>query len=184
MSAYFKDDWKFRSDLTLNLGIHWEWYGMPYEHNGLAARVIGDGNSYLNVTCAPGVLTATGAYDSANGCTNLAQVQFVGKNSTNPGIGTYVHGNDNNNFAPSAGFSWNVPWFGKGKTVVRAGYGISYEGALRNFITVDGVINTVPGINLINGGSGITWNAPAAGPGTPNTTLANLQLPIPFPAGT
>ena len=42
MSAYFKDDWKFRSDLTLNLGIHWEWYGMPYEHNGLAARVVGD----------------------------------------------------------------------------------------------------------------------------------------------
>jgi hypothetical protein len=178
MSAYFKDDWKFRSDLTLNLGIHWEWYGMPYEHNGLAARVIGDGNSFLNVNCAPGVLTATGAYDSANGCTNLAQVQFVGKNSTNPGIGTYVHGNDNNNFAPSAGFSWNVPWFGKGRTVVRAGYGISYEGALRNFITVDGVINTVPGINLISGGTGLTYTPSAF------TNTSTLTLPVPFPTGT
>src|SRR5262249_3795877 len=27
MSVYFKDDWKFRSDLTLNLGLHWEYYG-------------------------------------------------------------------------------------------------------------------------------------------------------------
>jgi hypothetical protein len=178
MSAYFKDDWKFRSDLTLNLGVHWEWYGMPYEHSGLAARVVGDQNSFLNVTCAPGVLTPTGAYDSANGCTNLATVQFVGKNSTNPSIGTYVHGNDNNNFAPSAGFSWNVPWFGKGKTVVRAGYGVSYEGALRNFITVDGVINTVPGINLISGGSGLTYQ-----PST-FTNTSTLTLPVPFPTGT
>jgi len=24
MSAFFKDDWKIRPDLTLNLGVHWE----------------------------------------------------------------------------------------------------------------------------------------------------------------
>ena len=34
--------------------------------------------------------------------------------------------------------------------VLRTGYGIAYEGALRNFITVDSTINTVPGINLIS----------------------------------
>ena len=32
--------------------------------------------------------------------------------------------------------SWNVPWWDK--TVVRAGYGISYSGALRNYIGVGG----------------------------------------------
>jgi len=178
MSAYFKDDWKFRKNLTLNLGIHWEWYGSAYEKNGLAARVVGDVNSFLNVTCTPGVLTSSGAYDSANGCTNLATVQFVGKNSTHPGIQSNVNGTDNNNFAPSAGFSWNLPWFGEGKTVVRGGYGISYEGALRNFITVDGVIGTVPGINLISGGSGLTYT-----PAT-FTNTSTLTLPIPFPTGT
>jgi Carboxypeptidase regulatory-like domain/TonB-dependent Receptor Plug Domain len=178
MSAYFKDDWKFRKNLTLNLGIHWEWYGSAYEKNGLAARVVGDTNSFLNVTCAPGVLTPSGAYDSANGCTNLATVQFVGKNSTHPEIQSNVHGTDNNNFAPSAGFSWNVPWFGEGKTVLRGGYGISYEGALRNFITVDGVIGTVPGINLISGGTGLTYT-----PAT-FTNTSTLTLPIPFPTGT
>jgi len=174
MSAYFKDDWKVRRDLTLNLGIHWEWYGMPYEHDGLAARVVGDGNSFLNVTCAPGVLTPSGAYDSANGCTNLATVQFVGKNSSNPSIGTYVHGTDNNNFAPSAGFSWTLPWFGEGKTVVRGGYGISYEGALRNFITVDGVINTVPGINLISGGAGLSFTPSSF----TNSNTLNCRFPF------
>jgi hypothetical protein len=187
MSAYFKDDFKFRPDLTINAGIHWEYYGQPYEHNGLAARVVGDYNSFFNVNCAstPGTPIPDlpgGVGDTS--CTNLAQVQFVGKNSTHPDIGVNLKGNDYHSFAPAVGFAWDVPWFGKGKTVVRAGYAIAFEGALRNFITVDGAINTVPGINLINGGSGITWNAPVAGPGTPNTTLTNLQLPIPFPAGT
>ncbi len=75
-------------------------------------------------------------------------------------------------------FSWNVPWFGEGKTVLRGGYGISYEGALRNFITVDGVISTVPGINLISGGTGLTYT-----PAT-FTNTSTLTLPIPFPTGT
>jgi hypothetical protein len=186
MSAYFKDDYKFRPDLTINLGIHWEWYGQPYEHNGLAARVVGDQNAFFNVQCAstPGtpIPDVPGIGDQS--CTNLTQVQFVGKNSTHPDIGVNLKGNDYHSFAPAIGIAWDVPWGEKGKTVLRAGYGIAYEGALRNFITVDGAINTVPGINLINGGSGITWNAPAAGSGTPVTTLANLGLPIPFPAGT
>jgi hypothetical protein len=188
MSAYFKDDYKFRPDLTINLGVHWEWYGQPYEQNGLAARVAGDASSFFNVQCAstPGTpipdIPAPGSGDTS--CTNLAQVQFVGKNSTHPGVGVNLKGNDYHSFAPAIGLAWDVPWGAKGKTVLRAGYGIAYEGALRNFITVDGVINTVPGINLINGGTGITWNAPAAGSGTPITTLTNLGLPIPFPAGT
>jgi len=182
MSIYFKDDWKFRPDLTLNLGVHWEWYGQPYEHDGLAARVVGDQNSFLNVTC-PGT---PGVIGSATGCSNLTQVQFVGKNSTHPNIGVNVQGNDYHSFAPSLGLAWNVPWFGKGKTVLRTGYGIAFEGALRNFISVDSAINTVGGINLIQNGSGITWNAPTASAGNPSTltTLSNLQLPIPFPAGT
>jgi hypothetical protein len=172
-SAYFKDDWKFRSDLTLNLGVHWEWYGQPYEHNGLAARVVGDDTSFLKVNC-----TSTPGVINSSVCTNLAEVQFVGKNSPRPNIGSYVNGNDNNNFAPSIGFAWNVPWFGKGKTVIRSGYGINYEGALRNFITVDSNINTVPGINQIANGAGL--------PFTPQTytTIGTVQLPIPFPSNT
>ncbi len=117
-------------------------------------------------------------------CTNLTQVQFVGKNSTHPNVGVNLQGNDYHSFAPSVGIAWNVPWFGKGKTVLRTGYGIAYEGALRNFITVDSTINTVPGINLISNGAGLTWNPPTASAGVPLTTLSNLTLPIPKPAGT
>jgi hypothetical protein len=174
MSAYFKDNWKFRSDLTLNLGLHWEWYGQPYENYGLAARVVGDESALTNVQCTG----SPGTIGFASICSNLVQVQLVGKNSTHPEIGTNLKGNDNNNFAPSAGFAWNVPWFGKGKTTVRGGYGINFSGAARNFITVDGVIGTVPGINQVFGGGGLAYSP------SNFTSLNTVSLPIPFPTGT
>ena len=37
-----------------------------------------------------------------------------------------LYNDDWNNFAPSFGLSWSLPWFGKDKTVLRAGYGWSY----------------------------------------------------------
>jgi Carboxypeptidase regulatory-like domain len=175
MSAYFKDDWKFRPDLTLNLGVHWEYYGQFFERNGRAARVIGNDESALtSVTCtsSPGTIGFTST------CSNLTEVQFVGRNSTHPDIGTNLKGTDLNNFAPAIGFSWNVPWFGKGKTVLRSGYGISYEGAQRDFINADNVVGTVPGINLISGGTGLNYTPSAV------TTLSTISLPIPFPTGT
>jgi hypothetical protein len=176
LSAYFKDDWKFRPDLTLNLGIHYEYYGQPYEQNGLAARVIGDENTFRNVSCTSNIGAINSFYST---CSNLAQVQFVGKNSTHPDLLTNLKGNDLNNFAPSVGLAWNLPWFGKGKTVIRTGYGIAYEGALRNFINVATITGTVPGINL----TGSNNNGLQYIPNT-YTTLSTVSLPIPFPTGT
>ena len=47
VSAYFKDEWKIHPSLTLNLGVHWEYYGQPFEENGLAARIVGNDESAL-----------------------------------------------------------------------------------------------------------------------------------------
>jgi hypothetical protein len=176
VSVYFKDDWKFRPDLTLNLGVHWDYYGNPWEVSGLDARIIGNDESALtgiNCTSSPGTVGFTST------CSNLTQVQFVGRNSDHPDTLVNLKGNDLNNFAPAVGLSWNMPWFGKGKTVLRAGYGINYPGALRNFITVDNTVGTVPGINLVGSvGNGIT-NTPST-----YTNLSNISLPVPLPPGT
>jgi hypothetical protein len=67
ISAFFKDDWKLRQNLTLNLGLKWEWYGVPYSPNGLAGRVI---NGYKGLC---GI-----------GCGALTNVELVGKNSPQP----------------------------------------------------------------------------------------------------
>jgi hypothetical protein len=176
VSAFFKDDWKFRRDLTLNLGVHWEYYGQPFEHNGLAARIAGDDESALtNITCT----SSPGTANFTSTCSNLTQVQFVGRNSPNPDKTVNLRGNDLNNFGPSVGLAWNLPWFGADKTVLRTGYGITYQGALRNFITVDNTVGTVPGINLVgSGGTGVTDRP------TSYTSLSNVRLPVPLPPGT
>src|SRR4030095_6184662 len=56
-------------------------------------------------------------------------LQFVGPNSPNPG--TSVYKNDWNNFGPAVGFAWQLPWLGEGKTTVRGGYQITFQGGGR-----------------------------------------------------
>ena len=87
-SMFFKDNWKLREALTLNLGIHWEYFGVPYEGKGRAGQPIG-GNE-------------AGACGISCGC--LTVDQFVGKNSPHPGVQLY---NDYYKaFAPSVGVSY------------------------------------------------------------------------------
>src|SRR5438093_7404303 len=107
-------------------------------------------------------------------CTGqLTSAQFVGKNSTHPEL--QANKNDWNNWAPAVGFSWNLPWFGKEKTVLRAGYGISYSGALRNFITVDQIIGLLPGATLGQGAQGASLQPPSY------TSLSTVGKYLPLP---
>jgi hypothetical protein len=146
-SAFFKDDWKLRPNLTLNVGARYEFYGVPYEADGLAAAPVGGGNVILN------------------GSTSIAP-ELIGKNSAQPDKQLYK--NDRNNFGPAVGLSWSVPYFGKDKTIVRAGYGISYELATR-IQKFDLTVGGFPGLN----------QAATHPPGTTYLNLMNITLPIP-----
>ena len=157
-AAFFKDDWKVRSNLTLNLGVRYDWYGVPWEASGLHALPVGG---------------AKGLYGISAGSQTL--LQLVGKNSPNPG--TLFYQNDWNNFAPAVGLSWTLPWLGKDKTVLRAGYGISYQGAA----------SYNAGLNIASGNNpGLTYNQNLTTLGLGGTFLnfASASLPIPLPAPT
>jgi hypothetical protein len=143
-SLFFQDDWKITRDLTLNLGLRWEYYGPPWEANGLLPVAKGS-----NLAGAFGI--SGGNWDDwwqANPKTNgeITTVELAGPNSPNPSRSLYKK--DKNNFGPVFGFAWNVPWFGQGKTIVRGGFSITYQGG-GNFAAIDGTASgDVPGAAL------------------------------------
>jgi hypothetical protein len=160
-SGFFKDDWKVSPALTLNVGIHWEWFGVPYEADGLTGAPVGGASNLCGYSCG--------------GAANLTRVQFVGKNSSNPDI--KLRNDDWNNWAPSVGFSWSLPWLGKNKTVLRAGYGISYTGGELKGVPggLNAVAGSIPGLFTGTGTLGMTII-----PST-YTNLANISLPLDIP---
>ncbi|PYS33738.1 MAG: hypothetical protein DMG14_31110, partial [Acidobacteria bacterium] len=140
-SVFFKDDWKLRQNLTLNVGLRYDYYGVPWEAQGLAGRTVGGKGGLFGIS---GTSFADWWQPGASRG-SITKVELVGKNSPQPG--KQIYDDDWNNFAPAVGFSWSLPWFGKDKTILRAGYGVSYQGA-PTYIAIDGAVGNLPGLNL------------------------------------
>ncbi len=136
-SGFFKDNWKVTRSLTVNLGLRYDFYGTPYESHGLAGRVVNPfGLSGTNFATAGG-----NRYTSPG---SITTIKFVNANSPNPG--DTIYNNDWNNFGPSIGIAWQVPWF-KRSTILRVGYGINYTFAV-DFLALNTNIGNVPGTIL------------------------------------
>ncbi len=119
-SWFLKDDWKITQNLTLNLGVRYDWFNAPYETQGLGVDWKGGGNRLFGVSGNGfGDLFRPGQLNGA-----LSEFLPIGPNTPNPDQKLWA--NDNNNFGPAVGISWSLPWFGKDKTVIRAGYQLSY----------------------------------------------------------
>ncbi len=135
---FFQDDYKLRPRLTLNLGLRWEFYGVPYDAQGRTAGLVGGSGGLYGISGN----SHEAMYQPGRDKGQLTQVQLIGKNSTNPNTSLYAH--DLNNWGPAVGLSWSLPYFGKDKTVLRAGYSVVYErNALR---LVDIVSGDEPGL--------------------------------------
>jgi hypothetical protein len=134
---FFKDDWKATRDLTLNLGVRWDYYGVPFERNGLTTGLKGGGYSLFGLS---GRNFTDWMKPGLRG--DATEIIYVGPNS--PNSGQRIYNRDMNNFGPAIGFAWNVPWGGKGKTTVRGGYQIEYLGYGRGFV-LDTALGNPPG---------------------------------------
>jgi hypothetical protein len=141
MNFFVQDNWRVTDDLTLNLGMRYEWYGVPYLGNGMTAGIKGNAlnafglsgrswKNWMNLNYKPGdpVANAYKNCDAANsdasGNCLPASMAFIGPDSPNPN--QQLYNDDYNNFGPVFGFAYTLPWGGKGKTVLRGGIQINY----------------------------------------------------------
>lgn len=98
--AFFQDDWKLSTNLTLNLGVRWEAHTPRVDANDRQNSF--DLTAINPVSGTPGVVT------------------FAGQN----GLGRQVYRGDYNNFAPRIGLAWKP--LKSRNLLIRSGYGIYF----------------------------------------------------------
>ena len=101
--VYVQDDWRFRGNLTVNLGLRYD-YASPYTEAS---------NKIVNIDVSPGFTAAVAVLPGSTG--GLSGIVFP-KSLVKP---------DRNNVAPRVGIAYRL----KDRTVIRAGYGLTYNGA-------------------------------------------------------
>jgi outer membrane receptor protein involved in Fe transport len=140
---FIQDDFKFRSNLTLNLGLRYEYTGQPLNtlHDQTVARENGPNGFYAKtLPLATRTVPLTPA--------------------------------DKNNWAPRVGFAWSPKiWkslLGEDATVIRGGFSIAYDAAYYNILL--NVQNAAPfsaALNLSAASLASTTTSPSPLPNNP-----------------
>ena len=105
-SPYVQDDWKIRPNLTLNLGLRWDY--LPPYHEVHDNWAFFNTNAINPITNTPGELQYAGNRGAAISCQCRTPVQTYWKN-----------------FGPRLGLEWGMDQ----KTVLRAGFAVAYSRA-------------------------------------------------------
>jgi hypothetical protein len=101
---FLQDSFRVSPRLTVNYGLRWDYYGVIGEKNNLLSNITN--------------------LDATNDTFTLTQVGQSGLSS--------LYNPDKKDFAPRVSLAWDVT--GKGKTVVRGGYGLFFDGFSQDMV--------------------------------------------------
>ncbi len=114
LNGFVQDDVKLSNRLTLNLGLRYDFFGLPKEKYGRLVNFIPE--QFRSGTLASPAQPPNGFVQAGNAVTPLPNVPLVDD--------TLVP-QDRNNFAPRVGFAYRLN--DSGTLALRGGYGIYYD---------------------------------------------------------
>ncbi len=198
--GFVQDNWKAMPRLTLNLGVRYGYYGQPWDANGLlsnfnpatytaagAPTIASSGLICFTSPCSQAGSNA-GLSTSANPAADYVGINYLdgmiynGPNASNNNqgspYGNKVGSTQKANVAPRFGFAFDV--FGNGKTVLRGGYGWSYDNAEVSYYETT-VFDNPPAVATYSV-SEVSLDSPAGGALTAlSTSPGRIQaLPLNF----
>jgi hypothetical protein len=170
MGYFAQDDWRIRRNVTVNLGLRFD-YDFPY-HEKYGQVVDGFNTSAVSPIAGAAQL----AYDK-NPSTLLPASQFdVNGGLTFPSNGAYYN-QTSHLFSPRVGVAW-TPDLLKGKTVIRAGFAMFVQPIAISQLTITGAYSTSPILDQYGFSQTTTMTVSNNSFLSPANTLAN-----PFPNG-
>jgi hypothetical protein len=199
---YIQDDWRATRRLTVNLGLRWD--GIPHtaEINGqmsnfypnlwnasgaAAAFAPGSGVGFANANGTQ-ICTAAAAAQGNPLCTGPNPFLASGPNPALNGLLSYDNGlgiagkngiskglvnNHWDTFGPRIGFAYDLT--GKGKTILRAGFGTFYERIQGNDMYQAGANNLFGGNPSL---SNVSLSDPHIGVNPAGTVISATTLPV------
>lgn len=210
-AAYLQDNWRVNNRLTLNLGLRWDGIPHTYEANRLSSNFYPNLYNSANAATFDQAGHICSAPDPGSGtinrgCTGASPGLGTSTNPILAGIPFYINGigiggkngipkglvnNHWNNWGPRIGLAYDLT--GRGKTVIRAGFGTMYERVQGNDMyngatnppgnlqpTLNGVSLSNPGLNLTNGNVITAAALPVLPLGITGTDANNYKPPVSY----